>query len=32
VANAIANTTGIRIRDLPMSSPRLRAALDHNGA
>jgi CO/xanthine dehydrogenase Mo-binding subunit len=28
VANAIADATGIRLRDLPMSPPRLRAALD----
>jgi CO/xanthine dehydrogenase Mo-binding subunit len=28
VANAIADATGIRMRDLPMSPPRLRAALD----
>ncbi len=28
VANAIAAATGIRLRDLPMSPPRLRAALD----
>jgi CO/xanthine dehydrogenase Mo-binding subunit len=28
VANAIAAATGIRMRDLPMSPPRLRAALD----
>ncbi len=28
VANAIADATGIRLRNLPMSPPRLRAALD----
>jgi CO/xanthine dehydrogenase Mo-binding subunit len=28
VANAIAAATGVRLRDLPMSPPRLRAALD----
>jgi CO/xanthine dehydrogenase Mo-binding subunit len=28
VANAIADAVGIRLRDLPMSPPRLRAALD----
>ena len=28
VANAIAAATGVRMRDLPMSPPRLRAALD----
>jgi hypothetical protein len=28
VANAIADATGIRMRDLPMSPPKLRAALD----
>jgi len=28
VANAIFNATGIRLRDLPMSPPKLRAALD----
>jgi CO/xanthine dehydrogenase Mo-binding subunit len=28
VANAIADATGVRLRDLPMSPPRLRAALD----
>jgi CO/xanthine dehydrogenase Mo-binding subunit len=28
VANAIADATGIRLRDLPMSPPHLRAALD----
>ena len=31
VANAIADATGVRMRDLPMSPPRLRAAIDHNG-
>ncbi len=31
VANAIAAATGVRLRDLPMSPPRLRAALDQNG-
>jgi CO/xanthine dehydrogenase Mo-binding subunit len=31
VANAIADAAGIRLRDLPMSPPRLRAALDRNG-
>jgi CO/xanthine dehydrogenase Mo-binding subunit len=31
VANAIADATGLRLRDLPMSPPKLRAALDeHN--
>jgi CO/xanthine dehydrogenase Mo-binding subunit len=29
VANAIADATGIRLRDLPMSPPRLLAAIDH---
>jgi len=28
VANAIADATGIRLRDLPMSPPRLLAAID----
>ena len=28
VANAIADATGLRLRDLPMSPPKLRAALD----
>jgi CO/xanthine dehydrogenase Mo-binding subunit len=28
VANAIANAVGVRLRDLPMSPPKLRAALD----
>jgi CO/xanthine dehydrogenase Mo-binding subunit len=28
VANAIADATGTRLRDLPMSPPKLRAALD----
>ena len=28
VANAIADATGIRLRDLPMSPPRLLAAFD----
>src|SRR5256885_16253534 len=28
VANAIADATGIRLRDLPMSPPKLRAAFD----
>jgi CO/xanthine dehydrogenase Mo-binding subunit len=28
VANAIADATGVRMRDLPMSPPKLRAALD----
>jgi len=28
VANAIHAATGIRLRDLPMSPPKLRAALD----
>ena len=32
VANAVANATGIRMADLPMSPPRMRAALDANGA
>src|SRR4030088_3354139 len=31
VANAIADATGIRMRDLPMSPPRLRAAIDAEG-
>jgi CO/xanthine dehydrogenase Mo-binding subunit len=31
VANAIADATGIRMRDLPMSPPRLRTAIDQNG-
>src|SRR5207302_7112517 len=30
VANAIADAIGIRMRDLPMSPPRLRAAIDAN--
>jgi CO/xanthine dehydrogenase Mo-binding subunit len=30
VGNAIADAVGIRLRDLPMSPPRLRAALDHD--
>ena len=30
VANAIADATGIRLRDLPMSPPRLLAALDQS--
>ncbi len=29
VANAIADAIGVRLRDLPMSPPRLLAALDH---
>ena len=32
VANAIADATGLRIRDLPMSPPKLRAALDEHDA
>jgi CO/xanthine dehydrogenase Mo-binding subunit len=28
VANAIADATGLRLRDLPMSPPKLRSALD----
>jgi CO/xanthine dehydrogenase Mo-binding subunit len=28
VANAIADATGLRLRDLPMSPPKLRAAFD----
>jgi CO/xanthine dehydrogenase Mo-binding subunit len=28
VANAIFNATGMRLRDLPMSPPKLRAAFD----
>ena len=28
VANAIADATGLRLRDLPMSPPKLRAAID----
>ena len=28
VANAVADAIGARMRDLPMSPPRLRAALD----
>jgi CO/xanthine dehydrogenase Mo-binding subunit len=31
VANAIADATGVRMRDLPMSPPKLRAALDAEG-
>jgi len=31
VANAIADATGIRLRDLPMSPPRLLDAIDRNG-
>ncbi|HJU18668.1 MAG TPA: xanthine dehydrogenase family protein molybdopterin-binding subunit [Stellaceae bacterium] len=31
VANAICDATGIRLRDLPMSPPRVLAALDGNG-
>jgi CO/xanthine dehydrogenase Mo-binding subunit len=30
VANAIYDATGIRLRDLPMSPPRLLAAIDHS--
>ncbi len=30
VANAIADATGIRLRDLPMSPPRVLAAIDHS--
>jgi len=30
VANAIADATGIRLRDLPMSPPKLLAALDQS--
>jgi CO/xanthine dehydrogenase Mo-binding subunit len=29
VANAIADAIGVRLRDLPMSPPRVLAALDH---
>jgi CO/xanthine dehydrogenase Mo-binding subunit len=29
IANAIANATGRRMQDLPISPPRLKAALDH---
>jgi CO/xanthine dehydrogenase Mo-binding subunit len=32
VANAIADATGLRLRDLPMSPPKLRAALDQHDA
>ena len=28
VANAVADATGIRMRDLPISPPKLRAAID----
>jgi CO/xanthine dehydrogenase Mo-binding subunit len=28
VANAIADATGLRLRDLPMTPPKLRAAFD----
>jgi CO/xanthine dehydrogenase Mo-binding subunit len=28
VANAIADATGLRLRDLPMSPPKLRAVFD----
>jgi CO/xanthine dehydrogenase Mo-binding subunit len=31
VANAINDAIGVRMRDLPMSPPRLRAAIDLNG-
>jgi hypothetical protein len=31
VANAINDAIGVRMRDLPMSPPRLRAAIDKNG-
>jgi CO/xanthine dehydrogenase Mo-binding subunit len=31
VANAIFAATGIRLRDLPMSPPKLRAAVDEQG-
>ena len=31
VANAIASATGIRMADLPMSPPKMRAAIDANG-
>jgi len=31
VANAIADATGLRLRDLPMSPPKLRAAFDAAG-
>ncbi len=31
VANAVADATGVRMSDLPMSPPRLLAALDHEG-
>ena len=29
VANAIADAIGVRMRDLPISPPKLRAAIDH---
>jgi CO/xanthine dehydrogenase Mo-binding subunit len=32
VANAIGNATGLRMVDLPISPPRLLAAIDKNGA
>lgn len=32
IANAVENATGIRMADLPMSPPRMRAALDANGS
>ena len=31
IANAIENATGVRMTDLPMSPPKLLAALDHKG-
>jgi CO/xanthine dehydrogenase Mo-binding subunit len=31
VANVINDAIGVRMRDLPMSPPRLRAAIDYNG-
>jgi CO/xanthine dehydrogenase Mo-binding subunit len=31
VANVINDAIGVRMRDLPKSPPRLRAAIDYNG-
>ena len=31
VTTAIDNAIGVRMRDLPISPPRLRTAIDHNG-
>jgi CO/xanthine dehydrogenase Mo-binding subunit len=31
VTTAINDAIGVRMRDLPISPPRLRAAIDHNG-